>query len=370
MQRKEGDFMDINLKDKLRTLRQQKNVTQEALANHLGITPQSVGKWERGEGYPDITLLPKIALYFDVTVDELLNVDNARIEERYNAYLEESRQYGFDGETAKDLELWEKAYKEFPNDCRVMKKLMYAIWSDTCGVMPEERMKRTIELGETILSKSTDNKLREDAIICICNAYRGNDDEKALQYADMAGDFIGNRVDLRCDILSGEEGVAAIQEYVRDLILVAAQEASGMPHKKRLSYEEMIEAYSFAIDIMKRLYSDGNLGFYNCYVAHYYYFLAFVHSEFQVADKTIEMLKECVKHTLEFDRVRDKNFDYTSLMVNRLKQRKEDVSKNYTGNEANYQLHLLETKEVFDYLRDDERFQQILDELRAHVVGE
>ena len=152
MQRKEGDFMDINLKDKLRTLRQQKNVTQEALANHLGITPQSVGKWERGEGYPDITLLPKIALYFDVTVDELLNVDNARIEERYNAYLEESRQYGFDGETAKDLELWEKAYKEFPNDCRVMKKLMYAIWSDTCGVMPEERMKRTIELGETILS--------------------------------------------------------------------------------------------------------------------------------------------------------------------------------------------------------------------------
>ena len=59
---------------------------------------------------------------------------------------------GFDGETAKDLELWEKAYKEFPNDCRVMKKLMYAIWSDTCGVMPEERMKRTIELGETILS--------------------------------------------------------------------------------------------------------------------------------------------------------------------------------------------------------------------------
>lgn len=40
--------MEINLKDKLRTLRQRKNVTQEALAKHLGITPQSVGKWERG----------------------------------------------------------------------------------------------------------------------------------------------------------------------------------------------------------------------------------------------------------------------------------------------------------------------------------
>lgn len=60
--------MEINLKEKLRTLRQQQNITQETLANHLKITPQSVGKWERGEGFPDITLLPKIAAYFDVFV--------------------------------------------------------------------------------------------------------------------------------------------------------------------------------------------------------------------------------------------------------------------------------------------------------------
>ena len=73
--------MQINLKDKLRSLRLQKNITQEALANHLGITPQSVGKWERGEGFPDITLLPCIAFYFDITVDELLCVDQVRVEE-------------------------------------------------------------------------------------------------------------------------------------------------------------------------------------------------------------------------------------------------------------------------------------------------
>ena len=73
--------MQINLKDKLRSLRMQKNITQEALANHLGITPQSVGKWERGEGFPDITLLPRIAFYFDITVDELLCVDQVGVEE-------------------------------------------------------------------------------------------------------------------------------------------------------------------------------------------------------------------------------------------------------------------------------------------------
>ena len=50
-------IMEINLKDTLRNLRRAKNITQETLADYLGITPQSVGKWERGEGYPDITML-------------------------------------------------------------------------------------------------------------------------------------------------------------------------------------------------------------------------------------------------------------------------------------------------------------------------
>lgn len=70
--------MQINLKDKLRSLRLQKNITQEALANHLGITPQSVGKWERGEGFPDITLLPRIAFYFDIVKEKAFRKKAAR----------------------------------------------------------------------------------------------------------------------------------------------------------------------------------------------------------------------------------------------------------------------------------------------------
>ena len=362
--------MDINIKDKLRVLRQQKNITQEELANQLGITKQSVGKWERGEGYPDITLLPKIALYFGITVDELLNVDKARIEEKINAYMEESKQYNFEGDMKKDLELWEKAYKEFPNDIGVMVKLMYALISDKDEQpIPEDKLKRVVELGETILNTSTDRDYRESAILCLCLAHRGIDDEKALHYADMGGDFITNRVDLRCGILSGEEGVEACQDYLKDLILTAAHTAAAIPKKKRLSYEEMIEAYTIGIDLYKRLFSDGNLGFYNCEVAYSYYCLAYVHAEFQNTEKVLEMLKECFKYTYEFDRVRELDYDYTAMLVNRLKQRKEDVSKNYTGNAVNLRLHVIEDREVFNYLRDDERFQEILDEFRKHAVG-
>ena len=361
--------MDINIKDKLRVLRQQKNITQEELANQLGITKQSVGKWERGEGYPDITLLPRIALYFDVTVDELLGVDKARIEETINAYLEEGKQYEFDGDTKRELELWEKAYKEFPNDIRIMCKLMFALIHDKDErPIPEDKRKRVVELGETILNTSTDRDSRVSAIMCLCLAHSGIDDEKALHYADMSGDFVANRVEMRCEILSGEEGVEACQEYLRDLILTAVKIADSIPLKKRLSYEEMIEAYTFGIDLYKRLFYDGNLGFYNCEVAYNYYCLAYVHAEFQNTEKVLEMLKECCKYTYEYDRVRELDYDYTAMLVNRLKQRKEDISKNYTGNAAYMRLRVIEDREVFNYLRDDERFQNILDDLRKHAV--
>ena len=54
----------------LQKLRKERGTTQEQLANHLGVSPQAVSKWENGS-YPDGDLLPKIADYFEVTIDYL-----------------------------------------------------------------------------------------------------------------------------------------------------------------------------------------------------------------------------------------------------------------------------------------------------------
>ena len=51
----------LHLAENLRKYRLEKDLTQEDVADYLNITPQSVSKWERGETYPDITLLPALA---------------------------------------------------------------------------------------------------------------------------------------------------------------------------------------------------------------------------------------------------------------------------------------------------------------------
>ncbi|MFR3685789.1 MAG: helix-turn-helix domain-containing protein [Enterococcus sp.] len=73
--------------------RKEKKVTQQELANFIGVSKASVSKWETGQTYPDITLLPLLAAYFDITIDSLLTyepqLDNHEIQRIY-AMLKES----------------------------------------------------------------------------------------------------------------------------------------------------------------------------------------------------------------------------------------------------------------------------------------
>ena len=55
--------------------RKECHLTQDDLARHLGVTKASVSKWETGQSYPDVELLPRIAAYFDVTVDALMGYE-------------------------------------------------------------------------------------------------------------------------------------------------------------------------------------------------------------------------------------------------------------------------------------------------------
>lgn len=363
--------MEINLKEKLRSLRQKKNVTQEALANHLGITPQSVGKWERGEGFPDITLLPKIAFYFDVTVDELLSVDRIRVEEVISKYVEKSNIYKQNGENTKNLELWENAYKEFPNDCRVIKGLMSAINRDAIFPCPKDKAEQIIALGKELLERSIDASQREAAIRELCYAYDSiGDKEKALYYADMAGNFYVTRKDLRAHILDGEEGVKACQDYIMSAVGMISSMASSMVLKTNFSHEDVIGIYRFSNDIIKLLLSDGNVGFKSIDISSNCFWIANEYAIMQDKENTLSELEECVKHAVISAKLTD--MDYTALMVNRLKHRVTETSKNYLGNQCNSIIDSLHNPNYvfsknFDFVREDDRFKEIVSELKRYA---
>jgi len=81
-----------NLSGNILRLRRERKLTQEQLADFVGVTKASVSKWETGQNTPDIVLLPRLASFFDVTVDELIGyypqLSREQIRKRYQAYAE------------------------------------------------------------------------------------------------------------------------------------------------------------------------------------------------------------------------------------------------------------------------------------------
>lgn len=64
---------EINIAKVLVKKRKEKGVTQDELANFIGVTKASVSKWETEQSYPDITFLPMLAAYFNISVDDLID---------------------------------------------------------------------------------------------------------------------------------------------------------------------------------------------------------------------------------------------------------------------------------------------------------
>ena len=63
----------MNIGNKIKKLRKEKGLTQEQLANSIGVSFQAVSKWENQIALPDITLAPVLARYFDISMDELFD---------------------------------------------------------------------------------------------------------------------------------------------------------------------------------------------------------------------------------------------------------------------------------------------------------
>lgn len=66
---------EINISRIITDNRRAKGITQEQLAAYMGVSKASVSKWETGQSYPDITFLPQLAAYFNITIDELMGYE-------------------------------------------------------------------------------------------------------------------------------------------------------------------------------------------------------------------------------------------------------------------------------------------------------
>lgn len=160
--------MKLKIGENIKSLRKSKEITQEELAEMLGVSCQSVSRWESCVCYPDMELLPVIAKIFDSSVDSLLGVDEITEKENIDRYLERFQLAISKGEIEECISIAREGVKEYPNNYVLLDKLMYALFvsGDDDGNIPEwkENMEKydaeITALGERIMKYCPDLNIR------------------------------------------------------------------------------------------------------------------------------------------------------------------------------------------------------------------
>ena len=83
--------MKITIGTNIKRLRTERGVTQEQLAEAMNVTCAAVSKWERGDTYPDITLLQPLAFYFGVSLDALMGYEKEKYEKEIEDVIQNYR---------------------------------------------------------------------------------------------------------------------------------------------------------------------------------------------------------------------------------------------------------------------------------------
>lgn len=164
--------MKLNIGENIKHLRREKDMTQEEFAEILGVSCQSVSRWENNTCYPDMELLPTISDVFQVTVDSLLGVSEAVEEARVAEYLSRYQTAVSEGDVCECITIAREGVGEYPNNYVLLNKLMEALFisGDSDGNIAEwkensEKYDAEItSLGERIMKYCTDESIRAEAM--------------------------------------------------------------------------------------------------------------------------------------------------------------------------------------------------------------
>jgi len=148
--------------------RKGKGVTQEELANHLGVSKPAVSKWESGQSYPDILLLPVLASYFNITVDKLIGYEpqmtKQDIRKLYHRLADDFVKGPFDKVYAECEEYLRKYFS-----CWLLQEQMGLLLLNHSNLAGSEKraieiIERTLEIFRRVEKSSEDVNLAKQAV--------------------------------------------------------------------------------------------------------------------------------------------------------------------------------------------------------------
>jgi transcriptional regulator with XRE-family HTH domain len=385
--------MQLKIGIKIRELRHRDGRTQDALAEALGITAQAVSRWEAGGSYPDMEMIPAIANYFHISIDELFGYHDDR-EERIKTILQTVDQtlsqysHMYQGSLSEEVEECIKklriASEEFPNESKILLKLAQALhmwgWNKygakghtnaSSGIIEHDveynsqniYWQEAVRVYEKLLKSNPPSEDREIAICQLTPLYcRMGEYEKAKALANAQNSIIICK-ELLLPMATVDEEKATYQSerimaLLSNLEFAISESIALRPSVSSSEYGRQV--LLSVINVYETIFSDGRFGTWHGTIGRLYLLLTHYEiSNHGSTEKALAYFDKAFHHYQESVRIYNEGeYTYSAPLVASLKCVKKgecapvDMDRFWKKELKNY------SKAFLDELRKNQKYSE------------
>lgn len=232
--------MRISIGGNMRKLRLDKGLTQEQLAEVFNVSAQAVSRWENDQAYPDISLLPGLAMYYGVSIDEIVGMEVIRKEERLNAVMNEIYTLARRGSMGGAVELARESLRIYPDNA----SLLMALGEALARMGGDEAVCReAIAVSERVLEHhEISMKARSTTAVNLLFLYmRAGEREKAKDLTKTLPHIWESREMVMPEVYEGEEYREELKRAVRKALTFLCLKADQCEGRKMGEVPEYVQ---------------------------------------------------------------------------------------------------------------------------------
>jgi len=354
----------------IKRLRREKDITQEQLAEYLGITSRAVSQWECDRTAPDISQLPALCHIFDVSSDTLLGIDISKNSEEIKKYISKAIEEEHQGKFENSVEILREANRKFPKSYEIMQRLANNI---VCvhsrkGIKEYDEV---IDLCKRVIAECTDSITRYEAISTLGTAYSyAGKKEEMIKLAEEMPHVYFSYEDFMRYRWKGDDDFNKFQDYMHYLICRVVEMIGisvGQKHDNNefiYSIEDRIELWKSKVALLELLFPRGDYQFEAQFGEEACSFLFTAYLRKHEIDEAWYWLEKAADFAIHMDTY---DFDeaHTSPILRGYKDGGWIMESN--GNRTQALLEWLTSDDEFVELRSDPRFEALISRIKKYT---
>lgn len=225
----------MRIGEQIKNYRKIVGLTQEQVANYLGVSTPAVNKWEKGNTYPDISLLPALARLLKIDMNELFSFREELTEKEIGQFVNELSEVSLDSFT-KAFEMAISKIQEYPH-CDLLIYTIATVLNAALTLSDLDDEKRS-EYNTVIIewlertADSQDEKVRNSSVFMLATKYVQMEKyEEANAFLNKIPDTVIDATIMKTNVLAHQEGTDAAVLFLEGKLLQAVTNIQSYLYK-------------------------------------------------------------------------------------------------------------------------------------------